>query len=72
MAVATIAFDKVGYAFVACSLLKMVFSVVFLIPVITSPQHSKIPDILAFFIPYFIYLGLDTYFTLRLLNQKKS
>lgn len=72
LAVAKISFDKVGYAFMACSTLKMFASIVFLIPLIRGEQTSKIPDTLAFFIPYFIYLGVDTYFTLRLLNKDKS
>ncbi|HEA29834.1 MAG TPA: hypothetical protein ENH91_07555 [Leeuwenhoekiella sp.] len=72
VAVAKVTFDKVGFAFLACSILKMFASVVFLIPLITADQASKIPDAISFFVPYFIYLGLDTYFTLRLLAQKKD
>jgi len=56
----------------ACSILKMVASIVFLIPLIKGEQTSKIPDTIAFFVPYFIYLGMDMYFTLRLLNRNKS
>lgn len=72
LAVAKVAYDKVGYAFMACSMFKMFFSILFLIPLIKSNQESKIGDIIAFFIPYFIFLGFDTYFTLRLLKLKKS
>lgn len=72
LAVAKTAFDKVGYAFMACSILKMCASILFLIPLIKGEQTSKIPDTIAFFIPYFIYLAVDMYFTLRLLNQNES
>lgn len=72
LVVAKVDFDKVGYAFMACSILKMSASIIFLIPLIKGEQSSKIPDTIAFFVPYFIYLGIDMYFALRLLNQNKS
>lgn len=68
IAISKVLYDKVGFAFVAGSLLKMFASLVFLIPLIKAPVPSKIPDAFAFFIPYFIFLGIETYFTLRILR----
>jgi len=59
-----------GYAFLACSLIKMMASVIFLIPLIKMEDISKLPDVIAFFIPYFLYLFLETYFALKLINSK--
>lgn len=72
IAVSNILYDKVGFAFIACSLLKMFASLVFLIPLIKAQETSKIPDAFAFFVPYFIYLGIETYFTIRLLGSGES
>lgn len=70
--VSKVAYDKVGFAFVACSLLKMFASVLFLVPLIKASIPSKIPDAFAFFIPYFIFLAIETYFTLRLLRTGEN
>ena len=62
-------FSSTGYAFFACSLLKILASVVFLIPFFKLKGIYKIPDALAFFAPYFIYLILETYYALRLMKS---
>jgi len=59
-----------GYAFLASSLLKMMASVVFLIPLIKLEDISKLPDVIAFFIPYFLFLFLETFLALKLINTK--
>ena len=59
-----------GYAFLASSLLKMMASVVFLIPLIKLEDVSKLPDIIAFFIPYFLFLFLETFLALKLINAE--
>ncbi len=63
-------FDKTGYAFLATGMLKMMASVVFLIPLIQSDFENKIPDVGAFFIPFFLFLGFETIHSVRLLNTK--
>jgi len=60
--------DKTGFAFLSFSILKMLLAVIFLIPLITSDLINKVPDILSFFIPYFLFLTLETVYILYLIN----
>ncbi len=62
-------FDKTGYAFLATGILKMMASVVFLIPLIKSNFEDKIPDVGAFFIPFFLFLLFETIHSVQLLNS---
>jgi hypothetical protein len=62
--------DKTGFAFMGFSLLKMLAAVVFLIPLLQSDVVSKIPDVSAFFIPYFLFLFIETFFAVKLLNKQ--
>jgi len=64
--------DKAGFAFLAFSVLKMLLAVIFLIPLITSDLTNKVPDILSFFIPYFLFLTLETVYILNLINKTSS
>ena len=52
------------------SLFKMMAAIVFLIPLIQSDLESQIPDVSAFFIPYFLYLFFETLFAVRLLSKQ--
>ncbi|ESU29972.1 hypothetical protein FLJC2902T_04570 [Flavobacterium limnosediminis JC2902] len=63
-------FDKTGYAFLATGILKMMASVVFLLPLIQSDLDDKKPDVIAFFIPFFLFLLFETIHSVRLLGQK--
>lgn len=54
----------------AISVIKMMASVVFLIPLLQSDTIDRIPDVTAFFIPYFLYLFFETIFAIRLINKK--
>jgi hypothetical protein len=62
-------FQQTGYAFLAFGIIKMGLSVFFLMPVIDSDIANKIPDVLSFFIPFFIFLLLETIFSVNLLNS---
>ena len=62
--------DKTGFAFMGFSLFKMMAAIVFLIPLIQSDLKSQIPDVSAFFIPYFLYLFFETLFAVRLLSKQ--
>ncbi|PRZ26278.1 hypothetical protein BC624_102243 [Flavobacterium granuli] len=62
--------DKTGFAFMGISLIKMMAAIVFLIPLLQSDLKSKIPDVSAFFIPYFLYLFFETFFAIRLINKQ--
>lgn len=63
-------FDFTGYTFLANGLVKMFASVVFLMPLIQSDFDNKIPDVAAFFIPFFLFLLFETIHSIRLLNTK--
>lgn len=62
--------DKTGFAFMACGLLKMFAAVIFLLPLILNSVKTPVNDVLAFFIPYFIFLLVETVFVIKLLNPK--
>lgn len=61
-------FDKTGFAFLATGVFKMFACIVFLIPLIQSDFDNKIPDVLAFFMLYFIYLLYETIHAIKLLK----
>lgn len=62
--------DKTGFAFMGCSLLKMLAAVLFLLPVMLSEVNNPFHDMLAFFIPYFLFLIFETIYAVRLINIK--
>lgn len=62
--------DKTGFAFMGCSLLKMLAAVLFLIPVMLSETPYPLHDVFAFFIPYFLYLIFETTYAVKLINIK--
>jgi hypothetical protein len=58
-----------GFTFLGASLFRMIAAVVFLIPFIKSHSKDPIGDVTAFFVPYFLFLLFETYFTIRLINR---
>ncbi|MBP1222133.1 uncharacterized membrane protein YcgQ (UPF0703/DUF1980 family) [Flavobacterium sp. 1355] len=58
-----------GLTFLGASLFRMMAAVVFLIPFIKSDIKDPITDVSTFFIPYFLFLLFETYFTIRLINK---
>ena len=62
--------EDVFNVFMAGTLLKMVLIMLFLLPLILSDQKNKIPDVLNFFLPYFIFLAFEVYFISKFLSQK--
>lgn len=61
--------DYAGYTFMGLGVIKMMACVVFLIPMIQSETVNRIPDVSAFFIPYFMFLFFETIFAVRLINK---
>ena len=61
--------DKTGFTFMGMGVLKMMACVVFLIPMIQSETVDRVPDVGAFFIPYFMFLLFETIFAVRLINK---
>lgn len=62
--------EKTGFAFIAIGFLKMLAAVLFLYPLIYSGGNDIMAQVLAFFVPYFLYLGFDTFFTIQLISKK--
>lgn len=62
--------DKSGFAFMGASFFKMIAAVLFLLPMLLSDSPSKFVGVLAFFIPYFLFLIFETFFVVRIINQK--
>jgi hypothetical protein len=62
--------EYTGYAFMGATLLQMMAAVVFLIPLIKAKLADPVPDIAAFFVPYFLFLFFETIFAIKLINRK--
>ncbi len=56
--------------FMVGTILKMVLVIFFLLPLILSDQKNKIPDVLNFFLPYFIFLGFEVYSIFTFFQKK--
>jgi hypothetical protein len=61
-------FDRIGFAFMTLSVLKMLASVIFLMPIFISDKVNLIPEVINFFAPYFIFLLLEIVFTIKVLQ----
>lgn len=64
--------EYTGFAFLGGVIVKMFISLVFLFPLIKSELPDKIPDVLNFFFPFFVFLALEAWFSVRLLQLKKT
>lgn len=62
--------DKTGFAFMGFGMLKMMAAVVFLLPLILSKAPHTFANLVAFFVPYFLFLLLETIFAVRLINAE--
>lgn len=60
----------VGYAFLVSTLLQMLASIVFLIPLISVDITDKTADVFSFISPYFICLFSEMIFATILINKK--
>ncbi len=60
--------EKTGFAFLTTGFLKMMASVVFLLPLIQS-KNIVVNEVIAFFVPYFLFLIFETIFVVRLINK---
>ncbi|AXG69032.1 hypothetical protein KORDIASMS9_01251 [Kordia sp. SMS9] len=66
----TIFKDKAALVFLGGSFLKMLAAILFLVPYFKNRDYFNIENILAFFIPYFLYLAFEAFYVLKLINQK--
>ncbi|WP_411556564.1 DUF6168 family protein [Lutibacter sp. TH_r2] len=64
--------DKLGFAFMYGTILKMAACILFFLFFPNKNLTAKNVDIFAFFIPYFLFLTIETVFTIKLLSQKNN
>ncbi|TDN87388.1 hypothetical protein DET49_11278 [Salegentibacter sp. 24] len=62
--------DKAGFAFMGLSLIKMLAAVIFLLPLVLNEVNDVFINILAFFIPYFLFLIFETLYAVKLINKE--
>ena len=62
--------DKTGFAFMGCGLFKMLAAVLFLLPMMLNGTLNPFQSLIAFFIPYFIFLVFETIYAVKLINLK--
>ncbi|MFT5243796.1 MAG: hypothetical protein ACI8QQ_001729 [Psychroserpens sp.] len=61
---------EVFNAFILGMLLKMILTMVFLLPWILSKPEQKGVDLTNFFVPYFMFLAFEVYSVLKFLQKK--
>jgi hypothetical protein len=61
---------EVFNAFILLMMLKMIMAILFLLPVILSDMANKLPDVLNFFLPYFLFLALEVYSVTNFLKEE--
>lgn len=52
---------RIFYTFMALTFGKMALAIVFLLPLLFSQIENKQADVFNFFIPYFLFLGIEVY-----------
>ena len=62
--------SKAGFVFIACSLLKMLATVVFLLPMMLRLKTDMFANIMMVLLPYLVYLIFETIYVNKLLNSK--
>ncbi|NBU82294.1 MAG: hypothetical protein EBS55_11670 [Flavobacteriaceae bacterium] len=63
--------NSVGYGFLALTTVKMVIAYVFLRPIIKTHLPKTPTEKLCFFIVFIYFLAIETYLTIRILNNKQ-
>ena len=62
--------EKVGYAYMAVSMFKIMFCAVFFYLVFKSEQ--KPANVIAFFLPFFAFLAVESYFAVKILLKSDN
>jgi len=56
--------------FMSLTFLKMIFAILFLLPLLLSDFENKQPDVFNFFIPYFFYLFFEVFSLTKFLQKQ--
>lgn len=62
--------NQAGFAFMGLGFIKMIAALVFLLPLLLGDMGNKFTELMAFFIPYFIFLMFETIYVVKIINQK--
>ncbi|MDT0685488.1 hypothetical protein [Autumnicola psychrophila] len=62
--------EKTGFAFMALSLFKMLAAILFLLPMMLAEVEAPFSSLISFFVPYFVFLILETIYVVKLINSK--
>ncbi len=62
---------SVFYVFIGLSVLKMLAAIIFLSPLFFNKEIDPIPPVFGFFIPYFLFLAIESMIALSILNPQK-
>lgn len=64
--------SSVFNTFMLGTLLKFILAILFLLPFFLSKQEHKIPNVMNFFIPYFLFLSFEIYSVTQILNKQED
>lgn len=63
--------DQLGYAFLLATSIKLGLSYVFLLPILNEKTVDGYPEKINFFGVFILYLTIEVFYTIRLLNNKQ-
>lgn len=63
--------EQLGYVFLLATSLKLSLSYVFLLPILNNKSIDGFPEKINFFGIFILYLAIEVFFTIRLLNNKQ-
>ena len=61
---------SVFYVFIALSMVKMLAALIFLSPLFFNKEVDALAPVFGFFIPYFLFLAIESLIALRILNSQ--
>lgn len=63
--------DQLGYVFLLATSIKLGLSYVFLLPILNNKSIDGFPEKINFFGIFILYLAIEVFYTIRLLNNKQ-
>ena len=63
--------DQLGYVFLLATSIKLGLSYVFLLPILNNKTIDSSPEKINFFAVFILYLAIEVFYTIRLLNNKQ-
>ena len=63
--------EQLGYVFLLATTIKLGLSYIFLLPILNHPSGDTFPEKMNFFGIFILYLVIEVFYTIRLLNNKQ-